>query len=171
MGVIDLKLAGPTIKKLTAKARGQVGLALYASAIRGVEVIVSQIIPSRTPQPVDRGVYRAGWKSAPIMQGGATVGGEIWNSEVEAAFIEAGVRPENIRIGRAMIAAISEWAQRKGFAPNAKEAKSLAWAIAMNMKKRGIFNRPGPGLGILAELMTKLMPKIIETEVTAEFRR
>lgn len=171
MSEIDLKLAGPAIKKLTAQARAKVGRALYSSAMRGVEVIQTQIIPSRVPQPVDRGVYRAGWKSGPINAGGAVVGGELWNSEVEAAFIEGGVRPENVRIGRAMLAAISEWAMRKGFAPNQKEAMSMAWAVAKAMKRRGIFNRPGPGLGILHELMTRLMPKIIEDEVTAELRR
>lgn len=170
MSTIDLKLAGPAIKKLTAQARAKVGLGLYSAAVKGVGVIVSQIIPSRIPQPVDRGVYRAGWRSGPIMKGGAIVGGEIWNSETHAAFIEAGVRPENIRISRAMLNALAEWAQRKGFVPDAKQAQSMAWAIARSMKKRGIFGN-GKGLGILAELMSKRMPAIAETEITAELRR
>lgn len=49
------------------------------------------------------------------------------------------------------------------------EARGIAWAIARNMQKKGIFNN-GKGLRIL-EKATKMMPRILETEITREITR
>lgn len=141
---------------------------LVLAANRSVAQIVTVIIPSRSPQPVDRGVFRAGWRYEERAQGRVF----ILNLEPHAAHIEHGVRGENVKIGRAMIQALSEWAIRKGIVGSEKEAKAFAWATAMSMKNRGIFNRNGrKGLGILAELMEKYAAKFVQEEVTREIRK
>ncbi len=140
-------------------------VAAFQGLIRGgarcLQVLVAEIIPKRIPQPVDRGLYRAGWK---LRIGPDYV--EIYNDEGTAVLIEEGVRAANVKPGRAMIAALAQWALRKGFANDEREAISIAWGIAKNMQKRGIFNRNGQqGLGILRELVTWRADNIVETEV------
>ena len=142
------------------------GLRLAAS--RGLQKLVTGIIPSRSPQPVDRGVYRAGWRVEQVDED--TVA--ILNPEAHAVFIEYGVRAENVKVGPALIAALKEWSLRKGFASDEKEAIGMAWAIANNMKKRGIFNRrSGNGLRILEELVDKHIHKFLKEEIAREIKR
>jgi len=162
---VDLRDAGRALAQLGIGMNRAAERGLLSAAIRGVQIIQSQIIPSKVPQPVDRGLYRAGWKWGPVPGGG-----ELWNSEPHAPLIEFGVRAGNIKVGRKMIDALTEWAMRKGIASDRKEARRVAWAIARRMKKRGIFNR-GRGLGILKELMTKRMPAIIREEIKLEVAR
>lgn len=50
------------------------------------------------------------------------------------------------------------------------EARSLAWAIAMSMKKKGIFNE-GKGLQIVARARKVLAEKFIREEVVREIQR
>ena len=140
---------------------------LLSAAMRGVQIIKTQIIPARSPQPVDRGVYRSGW-DARVTPDGA----DIFNPELHAAFIEHGVRAENVKAGKRMIAALAEWTVRKGIAHSYEEGTQIAYAIAGAMKKRGIFNRFGRGgLGILRELVEQHMPKIVREEVSRELRK
>lgn len=135
---------------------------LRAAGQRGVSEIITFIIPSRTPQPVDRSIFRGGWRSVP-MEYGCT----IENLEPHAVFIEDGVR--NIRISRAMIDALAEWAIRKGIATEA-DARSAAWGIAKNMEKRGhIFGENG--MGILRELCREKLIGFIDEEVRREIDR
>jgi hypothetical protein len=164
--VVDLEEAPSWIDRLSPRIQKAALDGLYLAGLRGVGVIVSSIIPSRSPQPVDRGIYRAGWGAASVRRvGNKSV--ELTNSEPHAVFIEEGVRAQNVKIGRKMIQALSEWALRKGIAENQKEAVSIAWGIARNMKRRGIFNRNGKdGLGILKELITSgRMKRIIDEEL------
>lgn len=141
---------------------------LLNAAARGLQVLVTQIIPSRAPQPVDRGVYRAGWKMEAIDPNRVA----ILNPEVHAIFIEFGVRPENVKVGRALIGALTEWALRKGLARNEKDAVGVAWAIAKKMQKRGVFNQSSRGgLRILEELNTKHINQILSDEVNAAINR
>jgi len=128
-----------------------------------VNEIITFIIPSRTPQPVDRGLFRAGWKTMPD-EWGCTVE----NMEPHAVFIEEGVH--NIKVGRAMIDALAEWAIRKGLATK-EDARSRAWAIAKSMEKRGhIFGVNG--MGILRELVEGgKMQQFIDEEVKREVER
>ena len=137
---------------------------LYAAALKGVQIIQTQIIPSRTPQPVDKGLFRAGWKAGPI-----TGGAFIENREPHAPFIEHGVRAENVKPGIAMIFSLALWVQRKGLA-DGPEALRRAYAIAYAAKRRGIFNG-GQGFKILDELMKVHMAKIIREEVSAEISK
>src|SRR5690606_17517704 len=77
----------------------------------------------------------------------------------------------NVKIGAAMIKALTEWVLRKGIAGDEREATGIAWAIAKDMQKRGIFRqRKGGGLGVLQELMKRHMPKIIKQEVAEPVR-
>ena len=138
---------------------------LVLAGQRGVQTIVTQIIPSRSPQPVDRGVYRAGWKS--IQETDSIV--SISNAEPHAVFIEYGVRAENVKPGAAMVKALTEWVIRKGFARDQAKATGIAWAIINKMKKRGIFNnRGGAGLRVLEELNQRHINNIIQEEVSRE---
>lgn len=146
-------------------AAAQRGVAVAAA--RGVQRIVTQIIPARSPQPVDRGVYRAGWRFE--IRGDRVF---ITNPEVHAAFIEYGVRPENVKIGAAMIQALKEWTIRKGIAGDDDEATGIAWAIAQKAKERGFFNRNGQqGLQVLTELMEDHMPRMLEEEINREIQK
>lgn len=151
---------------LTKEIRRAAIRGLQTAAMRGVQIIQTQIVPSRSPQPVDRGVYRAGWKWEPTSDGAL-----IFNDETHAAFIEHGVRAENIKIGFAMIEALAEWAVRKGIVEDVVEGARVAWAIALTMRDRGIFNRNGSGMGILNELVEQHLPKIIGQEVAREIDR
>lgn len=131
---------------------------LISAAHRGVAVIKAELIPAAVPQPVDRGTYRAGWNVIEI----PGVGAVIHNSEPHAAHIEFGVRAASVKIGRAMIQALAEWAKRHGF----EEPERAAWAIAKRMQERGIWGQRG--LGILTLLNDRLRREIIREEVTRE---
>lgn len=154
---ITLKEAAPHFAKLAGRQREAALRGLRSAAMRGVQLVVAEIIPSRTPQPVDRGVYRAGWRWEPTPEGAV-----VENLEPHAAVVERGARSTNVKPGRQMIAALQEWARRKGL----EDPESAAWAIARAMQRRGIF---GDGLRVLAELNERL-PAIVEEEVGRELR-
>ncbi len=149
---------------------------LRKAAERGVQKIIVEIIPSRSPQPVDRGVYKAGWKTDVIDEDRVA----IMNPEPHAVFIEEGVRPENVKPGFAMRRALYEWVLRKGIAQDEKEAIAITWAIAMKMKKTGIFRlqggkgaaiKGGRGLRVLAELKQLYLDDLIKQEIVREVNR
>ncbi len=159
--VVPLAKAAPQFEELAAEMRTAAFKGLVAAGARGLQTLLVEILPKRVPQPVDRGLYRAGWK---LRIGPDYV--EIYNDEPVAGIIEEGVRASNVKPGRAMIEALTRWVQRKGFANDPKEALAMAWSIVVNMQKRGIFNRDGKsGLGILKELVEWRLDNIIETEV------
>jgi len=161
---ITLQEAAQRTEELKEKWHKAAVLGLQSAAARGVQDIITRIIPSRTPQPVDRGVYRSGWRFYPAPDGAV-----IDNAEPHAILIEDGVRAGNVKIGKKMIDALAEWVQRKGIVSGDK-AQSVAWAIAKSMKRRGIFNK-GKGMGILAELVDKYLPGYVEEEVAREVER
>lgn len=147
------------LKGFKGKHRDAAMRGLHSAAMRGVQMIQTEIIPASVPQPVDRGIYRAGWRFL-----AATDGALIFNNEPHAAHIEYGVRSQNVKIGRRMIFALTEWVTRKKLASPGKEAVSAAWAIAQKMKQRGIF---GPGLHVLFKLK-RVLPAVIREEISAE---
>jgi hypothetical protein len=161
---ITLKQAAQRTDELKEKWRKAAVLGLQSAAARGVQDIITRIIPSRTPQPVDRGVYRSGWRFYPAPDGAV-----IECFEPHAILIEDGVRAGNVKIGKKMIDALAEWVQRKGIV-SGDEARSVAWAIAKSMQRRGIFNK-GKGMGILAELVDQYLPGYVEEEVAREVER
>lgn len=162
---IDLKDAERYFGQLSNEFAKAALAGLRSAALRGVAKIQTEIIPNRTPQPVDRGIFRSGWRSE-ILPDGAT----IENNEPHAVFIEEGVRAANVKPGLRMILALAEWAMRKGIASNMKEAMGRAWAIAKTAQRRGIFNG-GIGYNILGELVDAHLPTMIQEEVAREIER
>jgi hypothetical protein len=152
---------------------------LYSAAIRTVSYIQNDVIPATTPLPVARGVYRAGWRADKTANGAV-----VLNSAPHAAFVEYGVRGGNVKIGRAMIAALADWVRMKGIGGSVvttkggrkklvratqSEAERIAWAIAKSMQKKGIF-AGGQGLGVLKRAGA-MIPTFIREEVRAELAR
>lgn len=146
-----------------------------ATANRMRNHIVTVLIPGETRVPVDRGIFRAGWQAR-----AAPDGAVVYNAAPHAAFVEYGVQAQNVKPGRAMIDALAAWVIRKrivnkkGGSPAAKagqeaEARQVAWAIAMSMQSKGIFNR-GKGLRFL-ERATKMVPKWVSEEIAREVAR
>lgn len=161
---VDLKVAGKKFEGMGKEIREAAHRGLLAAAVRTVTIIITQIIPQKVPPPVDRGVFRAGWRYGKIPEGA-----EIWNSERHAVFIEDGVRGENVKPGAAMIGALIEWVMRKGIASDPIKAKGAAFAIANKMRATGIFG--AKGLGILREATEKHIPKIAREEVEREIKK
>lgn len=167
--VVPLSRAAQQFDLLEQEIRAAAFRGLVLAGMRGLQLLLVQILPRRVPPPVDRGVFRAGWK---LRLGPDFV--EIYNDEPHAPFVEEGVRAKNVKPGRAMIQALTEWSLRKGLAADAKEATAIAWAIARSMQKQGIFIGKGPyknGLGILRELVDHHIEPLIEAEVLANVGR
>lgn len=146
-----------------------------STAMRMINVITTEIIPAESPPPVFEGFYRAGWRSEPTEDGALVV-----NTVPYASVIEDGARAENIKVGRAMIEALTRWVIKKGLAGKATTAKKkaeqltqatqIAWAIAMAMKQRGIFNRGSKGLKIGWKGIQKAK-KFVDEEMSREVER
>jgi len=164
MTTIDLKDAEKHFEEAGERMLKAAIKGLHSAASSSVQVITTRIVPSLTRQPVDRGLYRAGWRAI-AEKDGAT----IENNEPHAAFIEYGVRGSHVKIGARMIVALTEWVTRKGLA-SGKEAVRAAWAIAKSMQRRGIFNG-GSGLQILYTLEQKYLSNIVEEEVAREIEK
>lgn len=156
---------------------------LYAAALR----IVADL-QNDGSLPRDRGTYRAGWRADPTDEGA-----DVYNVATHGLFVEEGVRGENVKIGRAMIDALAEWAKRKGIGivyrpvqkggklvagkgrvrairPSLDRLREIAWAIAVSMKRRGIFNAPH-GLKPLANAFKANARRYAEEEVKREILR
>lgn len=143
---------------------------LVAAAERLVQHIVTEIIPKEPRIPVDKGIFRAGWRVRKIPRGAI-----VYNAAPHATFINDGVRGENVKIGRAMIDALAKWVVRKGLtgpakgAERAAEGQRIAWAIAKSMKAKGIF-AGGKGLKILERALEKA-PTFMTEEVKRELEK
>jgi hypothetical protein len=161
---------------------------MLSAALRCVSIITTEIIPSIAMPPVFDGFYRAGWRAEPTDQGA-----DIVNTVPYASVIEYGARAENIKVGRKMLDALTEWVKRKGLAGNTRgsgiserikaaktseekqalevEARQIAWAIAQSMRKRGIFNREGrSGLQVGQKALAKAQ-RFVAHEMAREIRR
>ncbi len=145
--------------------------ALFAAAARLVSHIQTEVIPREMPQPVDRGLYRAGWRFKRLKDGA-----EVYNVTPQGPLIEDGVRAKNVKRGRKMINALVAWVRRKGIVKgrgkNAMaEARSVAFAIAARMKRTGIFNRGGKkGLRILKKALERA-PEFVQEEFKREVEK
>lgn len=152
--------------------------------------IVVDIIPGISPEPTARGAYKAAWRTGRLPNGA-----EVVNSLFYAVLIEKGVRAENVKVGRKLIDALTEWVKLKGIggkvvqsrrgaggkflaggqtrsvkvAATDSEARSIAWAVAKSMQKHGIFNH-GKGWNVLGKAL-KMAPQYIREEVQRELRR
>ena len=151
------KVQVPELRK--AVVRG-----IHSAAIRLVGLIQTSIIPSLHPTPVDRGVWRAGWKYEQLEDGS-----EIYNDEPHAPFIDFGVRAENVKPGKKMIDALAAWVERKGLVSKGESARSIAFAIANRMKKRGIFNQ-GAGFRVIQQVENRA-DGILKQEISRELSK
>lgn len=152
-----------------------------SAAMRCVNLITTQLIPGEKQPPVFMRAYAAGWRAEPTPEGA-----DVVNTVPYAEIIEYGARPEKIKIGRKMIDALQKWVLTKGLvgkkgrsgtslrASQEVQARNVAWAIAQNMKKVGIFNREGrKGLriGERATAQTrKFLPEEMKREILRELR-
>jgi hypothetical protein len=157
-----------------SKAADGLKRGLASAALRTLGAIQNEIIPAEDPQPVDRGAFRAGWRIETHDKGT-----DIVNDLPYAPVIDRGARPEAIKIGTAMIQALAEWAKRKGFSPAGipkggdpeKAWESVAWAIAVNMKKSGIFQRNGVSGLRISEKAVKRLKEFLPEEIRREVER
>jgi hypothetical protein len=162
--------------------RKSVNAGLLGAAHRVVEDIQTRVIPEENPQPVFDVHYRNAWHAEP-QDGGA----DVVNDMPYAPVIEYGADAKNVKIGRAMIEALAEWARRKGLtghapgkrsSPEARaDARKIAWAIARRMQGTadkpgtGIFNRHGQKGLRIAEKGLKRLPEFVRAEVADAIRR
>ena len=149
---------------------------LYSAALRMVQEVQVRIIPKLVPVPTQRGIYKAGWKA-----GRTSDGAWYGNSTPYAGIVEYGVPAGRVKVGAAMIAALTEWVLIKGFAAGLAEAKHVAWAVATRMAAnltvdgqrragggQGIFK--GTGLRVMEKANERIV-KIAEEEVAREVER
>lgn len=151
--------------------------AALSACARTVQIIVTELIPGENPQPVFDAHYKQAWRAEPH-----DMGADVVNTIPYASVIEYGARAENIKIGKAMIEALTEWVRRKGLvgprprtakarATQEDEARQVAWAIAVSMKQKGIFNRGGKKGLRIAERASKRIGKIFLEEFARERKR
>jgi len=111
MPVISIKDAaayyakdGPLAKQMQAAAlKG-----LYSAVLRGKQLLVTREIPSKTPPPVDKGIYKAGWQVEKLPKGAA-----LYNAVPYAAAIEEGVPGANVVLSYKFQTMLAEWVRRK----------------------------------------------------------
>jgi len=179
---IEIDEAPEWVQELRENLRNAAILGLQSAGLRlvsHIQTTLESVRDERTGKgpPIDRGAYRAAWKVRKVAKGVI-----VENTLPYASIIEYGARGENISISRAMIQALTDWIMRKGLAGKRprksntegridfyQRAHGMAWAIAVSMKKTGIFNG-GKGLGVLRKAMQDL-PAIVNEEVTRELRR
>jgi len=120
----------------------RLGRGFYPAAVRGVRAGALRVIPlmqerTMTAPPasergsvgaVNYGVYKASWKSEPLMNGVS-----VWNAQPYSGVIELGRRPSPV--SKAGVENLAKWAQRK-LRLSPSEAKSAAFAIARKLAKR-----------------------------------
>lgn len=168
MPVLTLKEAGLHFAPggpLQMQLRAAASKGLLSAALRSVQLIQTQEITKASPSPVDRGVYRAGWRAERL----GTMDAVIYNAVKWASYIEDGVPARAVVAGRIMHENIAAWAQRRlGF--SRQEAWDIAGAIIWKLKRRGIFNR-GAGLKILETYTRDRLPAVVREEVERAIER
>lgn len=172
---------------------------LYSAALRGKQLLVTREIPSKTPPPVDKGIYKAGWQVEKLPKGAA-----IYNAVPYAAAIEDGVPAGNVVLSTKFQIALAEWLQRHGGArrstplkagsggggqrpkvnrtgtaqdPAAARMQSVspalwasAGAVMHALKRRGIFKR-GAGLQVLGDFAKSGLPAVIREEMDKALKK
>lgn len=163
-------------KWLEGQKKNAVRKAAVSAAYQTLGVIVNELIPGERPPPVFDGAYRAAWH---VEVGKNEV--SVVNTLPYASVVEGGARKENIKPGRAMIEALTDWVRRKGLtgkttrsAKNLQAAESIAWAIVRAMqgfgqrsggRDAGIFNRNGQKGLRIAERAQERMLELFKQEL------
>jgi hypothetical protein len=166
MAKISISQAPAWVSMMGKEIKAAAVKGLYSAAVRTVSHIQTVVIPREPRVPVDRGIYRAGWRAEKLPDGAMVI-----NTVPYASIIELGARAGNIKPGRKMIDALTEWVRRKGLAKKGGtlEARQIAWAIARHMQKHGIFNE-GKGLRILEKAVVQI-PQFIDEEIRREIQK
>lgn len=119
-------------KQLPTVARDALRLAAKTEGMR----VIQEVISATTPQPVDRGTYRRGWRARNVPGGVA-----VYNPTLYASVIEHGRRPGGKPPPTKLIA---RWVLRKGLvkdvrgkAKQRRAARAFAFAIARSIAKKG----------------------------------
>jgi hypothetical protein len=188
--VLSIEEAGKWISSLAKDIPNAARRGTYAAALH-----IQQDLMTDNSLPRDRGIYRAGWRAEP-----APYGADVFNQTIQGLLIEESVRPDQVKIGKTMIQALMEWARRKHLGDTPKvtkkqheidfgtgkakdvrfhrsskratmdELKSIAWAIAKNIKKRGLFGYP-TGLRPLANVFAHRGVQYLREEIEREILR
>lgn len=174
----DLKAYPVLMGKITKGIQEAIDKGALSAGAKMVAYIQTVTVPATRPQPVDRGMYRAGWKFKTV-KGGVYV----YNRVLHAMFVEEGVK--NVTPGKKLISALMKWVRRKGIGSrvvtnkkgisrvvkaNAKRAKEIAYAIANGAKKKGGFFNKGRGLKVFKKSLPALS-KIFQDEVMNEIKK
>ncbi len=107
-----------------------------------------------TKGAVDTGLYKAGWRTAPVANGA-----KVFNVRPQSGVIDYGRRPAPV--GRDGIRNLEAWVRRK-LKLTGGEARTAAWAIAKTLAKRPLKARKVLSGG------EKEMVKIVEGEIERE---
>jgi len=150
----EIKDSGEVAKWLGTGMEKVAQRAILSVGYQVQQYIQAVLIPGANPVPVDRGAYRAAWRVKAAPGAGGLPAVVVYNTSPHALFIEHGVRAANVKPGKAMIDALTAWVRRKGLSPagrgqsGAQAARSMAFAIAKSMQRKGIF-RGGHGFQFL----------------------
>lgn len=147
------------------KLRKAMEKGLYSAALRAVQEIQTKGIPDAKPTPIDKGIYKAGWKVKKIPEGAI-----VYNAVPYAAAIEYGVSSANVHVSKKFAAVLTEWVQRKLGGASAAKAKQMAWAIMYSLKRKGIFNN-GNGFRILEKYNNTRADIVIREECEKEIKK
>lgn len=131
----------------------QVGLEMY-----GPLMFQREVDRAKPRPPVDRGTYR---RSVRVDR--TDRGAKFYNFSPHAVIIEKG-RGRNKRMPP--IKAIQGWVRRKGIA-SSRNAKSVAFAIAKSIAKRGLPPPPNGPMAIMAKTRKAVVPLIMQDLVKA----
>ena len=80
--------------------------------------------------PVDQGIMKNAWHTVTTADGA-----RVENLAPHAGIVEGGARPHPVSAEG--IAALTEWAIRKGYAKDEKEAAPIVWGIVKRLKTEG----------------------------------
>jgi hypothetical protein len=177
MATFNISQKDAIVKHVSGAIERSAKRGMLSAALKIQAIIQTEIIPAEDPPPINTRAYAAAWGNPPVE---TDQGIDLVNTMPYASIIEGGARAENIKIGTAMIDALTSWVIMKGLVGRPRgaagrqqaeqDARQIAWAIAVSMKKKGIFNRGGTGLRI-AEKAAKRAPAIVAHEVAAEIKR
>jgi hypothetical protein len=149
---ITLDQLTPELERQAKKFRKRMDRALYRAAQRG-----RRLLMQRSPVGVGA-TFRSAWSEPRELPDGK-LGYEVVNDSPHAAIVEYGSRPHMPPVD-----AIALWVQRK-FQMSEAQARKVAWAVAMSIKKNGTKPHHVAG-GAEAELK-----QIVHEEVMRELRR
>lgn len=143
---VKLNVAAKVYGKRVKGLEEAIKKGLLSACMHGVADIQGVVIPNtlvlerngiRKAPPVDRGMFKAGWRAGPTPDGA-----RIYHINPKiAAIMEDGVRAGNVKIGKGMIDALTAWAHRHSLERPKRDAKSVAWAIAKHMQRYGMAPR------------------------------